>query len=442
MKTAREIALECLLAGEKQGAWSDGYLKNAIRQAGLTGRDAGLCTRLVYGVLQNQMLLDWHIDRRSSVPAEKMEPAVRGSLRLGLYQLLFLDRMPVHAAVNESVALAKAKSRNPRAAGLVNAVLRAVERERNGNLPQPKELSIRYSHPEWLVKEFSCILPANELEAALAADNAPVPTVAQVNTLKISTDALAAELTAAGVSVTPHPWLPDCLELTETGNLEELAAFREGKFYIQDAAARLTALAADPKPGMRILDACAAPGGKSFAAAIAMEGKGEVRSNDIHPHKKRLIEAGAARLGLSNIKAGIMDAREFDPALEESFDLVIADVPCSGLGIIRKKPDIRYKAPEPLKGLPQVQKAILETVSRYVKPGGVLLYSTCTLLRRENEEVVNQFLAGHGDYALEGFTLPGPIGRVEGMATLWPHRCGTDGFFFAKLQKTGQAENN
>lgn len=435
--SARETALDCLLAGEKQGAWSDGYLKNAIRQNGLSGRDAGLCTRLVYGVLQNRMLLDWHIGRRSSVPVEKMEPAVRGALRLGLYQLLFLDRVPAHAAVNESVALAKGKSRNPRAAGLVNAVLRTVDKERGSELPQPEALSTRYSHPEWLVEEFFRTLPQDEVEALLAADNAPVPTVAQVNTLKTSAAELAAELTAAGVTVAPHPWLPGCLELAETGNLEELPAFREGKLYIQDAAARLAVLAAGPKPGMRVLDACAAPGGKSFAAAIAMDGAGEIRSNDIHPHKKRLIEAGAARLGLANIRAGIMDAREFDPALEESFDLVIADVPCSGLGIIRKKPDIRYKAPEPLEGLPKVQTAILETVSRYVKPGGVLLYSTCTLLRRENEDVVDWFLTGHGGYALEEFTLPGPIGRTEGVATLWPHRCSTDGFFIAKLRKKG-----
>lgn len=433
--SAREVALDCLLAGERQGAWSDGYLKNAIRQNGLVGRDAGLCTRLVYGVLQNQMLLDWHIDRRSSVPAEKMEPAVRGALRQGLYQLLFLDRVPVHAAVNEAVALTKAKSRNPRAAGLVNAVLRAVDKERGDGLPQPEELSTRYSHPDWLVKEFSSTLPTDEVEALLAADNAPVPTMAQVNTLKTSAADLSAELTAAGVAVTSHPWLPDCLELAETGNLEELPAFREGKFYIQDVAARLAILAAVPEPGMRVLDACAAPGGKSFATAIAMEGKGEIRSNDIHPHKQKLVEAGAARLGLSNIKAGVMDAKCFDPAMESNFDLVIADVPCSGLGIIRKKPDIRYKDPEPLKGLPQVQRAILETVSRYVKPGGALLYSTCTLLRRENEDVVKQFLADHGEYVLEPFTLPGPVGTAEGMVTLWPHRHGTDGFFIAKFRR-------
>lgn len=433
--SARETALDCLLAGEKQGAWSDGYLKNAIRQNGLSGREAGLCTRLVYGVLQNRMLLDWHIGRRSSVPVEKMEPAVRGALRLGLYQLLFLDRVPAHAAVNESVALAKGKSRNPRAAGLVNAVLRTVDKERGSELPQPEALSTRYSHPEWLVEEFSRTLPQDEVEALLAADNAPVPTVAQVNTLKTSAAELAAELTAAGVTVTPHPWLPGCLELAETGNLEELPAFREGKLYIQDAAARLAVLAAAPQPGMRVLDACAAPGGKSFAAAIAMEDMGEIVSNDIYPHKQKLIEAGAARLGLSNIKAGVADAKTFDPALEKRFDLVISDVPCSGLGIIRKKPDIRYKDPGPLEGLPQVQKAILQNVSRYVKPGGILLYATCTLLRRENEDVVGQFLLDHSDYALETFVLPGPVGGTEGMLTLWPHRHGTDGFFIAKLRR-------
>ncbi len=437
MSTARAVALECLVSGEKQGAWSDGYLKKAIRQTGLSGRDAGLCTQIVYGSLQNKLLLDWYIDRYSSVPTEKMESAVRNTLRLGLYQLLFLDRVPVHAAVNESVTLVKTKSRNPRAAGLVNAVLRTIDKERGFGLPEPEELSIRFSHPAWLVKEFSNTLPANELEALLAADNAPAPIVAQVNTLKTSPAALTAELTAAGVAVSPHPWLPDCLELAETGSLEELAAFRDGKFYIQDAAAKLAILAAAPKPGMCVLDACAAPGGKSFAAAIAMEGTGEICANDIHPHKKKLIEAGAARLGATNIKTGIMDAKRFDPAMENAFDLVIADVPCSGLGIIRKKPDIRYKDPEPIKGLPQVQSAILETVSRYVRPGGTLLYSTCTLLRRENEDVVAGFLTGHRDYALEKFVLPGPIGAAEGMLTLWPHRHGTDGFFITKLRKRG-----
>jgi 16S rRNA (cytosine967-C5)-methyltransferase len=273
------------------------------------------------------------------------------------------------------------------------------------------------------------------VEALLAADNAQPPTQAQVNTLKTTVKELTEELEQAGVTVHPHPWLPNCLELEGTGSLEELPAFREGRFYVQDAAARLAVMAAESKPGMEVLDACAAPGGKSFATAIAMENEGHIRSCDIHPHKQKLIEAGAQRLGIHCITAATMDAKEFDPALEGHFDLVIADVPCSGLGIIRKKPDIRYKDPAPLAGLPTVQREILSNVSRYVKPGGVLLYATCTLLSRENEEVVTWFLEKENNFTLEQYTLPGPIGTVEGMVTLWPHRWGTDGFFIAKLRR-------
>lgn len=438
--TAREVALSCLLAGEKQGAWSDGYLRNAIRKAELNGRDAALCTRLAFGVLQNRMLLDWHIDRLSTVPVERLESAVLDCLRLGAYQLLFLDRVPVHAAVNESVVLTKKYSRNPRAAGLVNAVLRALDRAKEEGLPEPEDLSVRYSHPDWLVKEFSHTLLPGELEALLAADNAQPPTQAQVNTLITSAEELAEELTRAGVTATPHPWLPDCLELEGTGSIEQLPAFREGRFYVQDAAARLAVLASGAKPGMAVLDACAAPGGKSFAAAVQMEDRGSILSCDLHPHKRKLIEDGAKRLGIRCVTAAVMDGRKFDPALEGRFDLVITDVPCSGLGIIRKKPDIRYKDPAPLAGLPAVQREILSNAAGYVRPGGILLYATCTLLHRENEDVVEWFLNEAKDFALEPFFLPGPVGQTDGMATLWPHRHGTDGFFMAKLHRKGQTE--
>lgn len=434
--TARSVALDCLTACEKQGAWSDGYLKSAVRRAGLDSRDAGLCARLTYGVLQNRMLLDWHLDRFSTVKTGKMEPSVRNSLRLGLYQLLFLDRVPDHAAVNESVALAKELSRNPRVAGLVNAVLRAVERAGTAALPQPQELSIRYSHPEWLVKEFSRTLPENEMEALLDADNGQPPTYAQGNTCRFQAEEVEALLSAQGVEWERHPWLPDCWLLSDTGDLEGLTAFQKGAIYIQDPAARLAVLAADPRPGMRVLDACAAPGGKSFAAAMAMGGSGEIRSCDIHPNKVNLIQTGAARLGLDLISAQVRDAKVFDPALEGKFDLVMADVPCSGLGIIRKKPDIRYKDPEALAALPEVQRAILDNVSRYVRPGGVLLYATCTLLERENGGVVDAFTAAHPEFTPEAFRLPGPIGDCGGKLTLWPHIHGTDGFFMAKLRRS------
>lgn len=433
--TTREVALKCLLAGEKQGAWSDGYLRNSIRQAGLDRRDAALCTRLAFGVLQDRLLLDWHIGRLSSLPIEKLEPAVLNCLRLGVYQMLKMDRVPPHAAVDQSVELAKKYARNPRAAGLVNAVLRGFERAKGRDLPQPEELSVRYSHPQWLVEEFSRALSPDEVEALLVADNVPVPTQAQVNTLKTTQGALVEELSQAGVTAESHSWLEGCLELEDTGSLDALTAFREGRFYIQDAAARLAVLAAGPKPGMRVLDACAAPGGKSFAAAIAMENRGEVVSCDLHPHKIKLIREGASRLGLDCISASVMDARKFTQALEKSFDLVIADVPCSGLGVIRKKPDIRYRDPEPLKNLPAIQLDILLNVSRYVRPGGTLLYATCTLLRRENEDIVDKFLDRKKDFTPESFTLPGSIGQTSGMVTLWPHIHGTDGFFMAKLRR-------
>lgn len=434
--TARELALDCLLAGEKQGAWSDGYLRNTIRKAGLDSRDAGLATRLTFGVLQNQILLDWHLARLSSTPVEKLEPAIRNVLRLGIYQLGFMDKIPPHAAVNEAVSMAKTHSRNPKAAALVNAVLRAFEREQTDGTPEPEELWIRYSHPKWLVEEFSRAVPEGELKALLAANNGQPPTQAQVNPLRTTVEELTKELEGEGIGVTVHPWLPNCLELEGSGNLEGLSAFREGRFYIQDAAAKLSVLAAGLTPGMRVLDVCGAPGGKSFASVIEMKDQGEIISCDLHAHKIKLISSGAKRLGFTSITAMERDGRVFDADWEGAFDLVIVDAPCSGLGVIRKKPDIRYKDPVPLEGLPKIQQGILSNASRYVRPGGVLLYATCTLLPRENEEVVKAFLATNDYFRPETFCLPGPVGRVEtGMVTLWPHQHNTDGFFIAKLRK-------
>lgn len=433
--TAREVALRALVACEKQGAWSDGFLKKTLKTAGLDSRDAALATRLCFGVLQNQLLLDHYLGKLSTVRLEKMEPAVCNSLRLGAYQVLFLDRVPDHAAVSEAVDLARKGSKNPRSAGLVNGVLRSLARQKD-SLEPPTDPAVRYSHPQWLADLFTRRLGREEAAALMAADNGEPPTCAQVNTTKATVEEVTDSLRAEGVEVQPHPWLPNCLLLTHTGSLEELTAFRQGLFYIQDAAAKLAVLAADPREGMDVLDACAAPGGKSFAAAIAMWGQGKVVSCDIHPHKMDLIQAGAKRLGLDCITAEVLDGREYKEEFLDGFDLVLADVPCSGLGIIRKKPDIRYKDPKPLEGLPRVQKAILDNVCRYVRPGGVLLYATCTLLERENEDVVRAFLDKHKDFTLEGFQVPGDFeGAREGMVTCWPHRHGTDGFFFAKLRR-------
>lgn len=433
--TARDVALRALVACERQGAWSDGFLKKEIGNAGLDGRDAALATRLCFGVQQNRMLLDFWLSNLSKIPLAKMEPAVRSILRLGAYQILFLDRVPDHAAVNQAVEQARKNSRTPRSAGLVNGILRSLIRQKS-ELPQPPDLSTRYSHPQWLVEAFSRRLPPEEVEDLLRADNSEPPTCIQINTCKAGTPAVIEALRQEGMTVSPHPWLPDCLLLQGTGNLEQSAAFQRGWFYVQDAAAKLAVLAADPRPGMEVLDACAAPGGKSFAAAIAMGNQGRVISCDIHPHKQILLQRGAERLGFPIIQPEVLDGKVCKDNFLNRYELVIADVPCSGLGIIRKKPDIRYKDPEPLAGLPKVQSAILENVSRYVRPGGVLLYATCTLLERENEEIVAAFLEKRKDFTLEKFQLPGPFGLcADGMLTCWPHRHGTDGFFFAKLRR-------
>ncbi|MBU5434786.1 16S rRNA (cytosine(967)-C(5))-methyltransferase RsmB [Pseudoflavonifractor sp. MSJ-37] len=435
-KTAREAALLSLTACERQGAWSDNYLKRTIREAGLDSRDGGLASKLCYGVQQEQMLLDWYLAQFSKLPLEKLEPKIRNCLRLGAYQILMLDRIPDAAAVDGSVSLARKHAKNPKAAGMVNAILRNLIRGRE-ELAPPTDLATRYSHPAWLVKEFDLALKGRGTEALLAADNEAPPTMAQVNTVRYETGKVLNALRKAGVDAELHPWLPDCLLLSGTGDLERLDLFRDGAFYIQDAAARLAVMTAAPKAGQKVLDACAAPGGKTFAAAVLMEGQGEIWSCDIHPRKAGLIQTGAARLGFGTIvHTAVQDGRERREDWLERFDVVLADVPCSGLGIIRKKPDIRYKDPGPLSGLPPIQAAILENVSHYVAPGGVLLYSTCTLLRRENEDIVSDFLDGHLDFTAEPFQAAGPIGPVEsGMLTLWPHIHGTDGFFLAKLRR-------
>lgn len=433
--TAREAAF-AVLESANHGAWSDGTLKSVIRSAGLSGRDSALCSRICYGVQQNQLLLDFWISKFSKVPVHKLESVVRTALRMGLYQAALMDRIPESAAVNESVELVKKNSKNPNSSRLTNGILRSFCRQKE-NLPQPDSLSVKYSHPQWLVDLFREELQDEAaLEALLAADNGQPPTTVQVNTLKTTAEELTDALKAQGVTVNPHPWLEGCLELTGTGSIEELSQFKEGHFLVQDAAAKLAAVAADPKAGWKVLDACAAPGGKSFAAAMAMGDVGELTSCDIHPKKVKLIKSGAKRLGITMLSAEVANGREFRPQWENAFDLVIADVPCSGLGIIRKKPDIRYKEPDALENLPKIQMELLDNLSRYVKKGGVLLYSTCTILRRENQDNVAAFLGNHPDFTMEAFTLPG-IGTVEeGMLPLYPHVHGTDGFFMAKLRKS------
>ena len=433
---ARETALNALIACRKSGAWSNGVLKEYIRRDRLDSRDAALATRLCYGVLQNRNKLDFYLKQLLTGNVKNLHPVVRDILHLGLYQIYELDKVPDSAAVNESVTLAKKYGKNPKAASLVNAVLRRAADTR-GQLAEPVSYADRYSHPDELISLLKQNLPKGTLEPMLAADNAAPQTVVQVNTLRITAQALAERLQSEHVTVQPHGWMPDCLVLSGTGNLEALPSFREGLYYVQDPAAKLSVLCAElPQADIRVLDCCAAPGGKSFAAAIAMGGRGQILSCDIHPHKAALIENGAARLGLSGITARVQDATEPVEAWLGAMDVVIADVPCSGLGIIRKKPDIRYKNLAETEDLPQLQRKILENQASYVKPGGLLMYSTCTVLRRENEDVVASFLDSHGEFSLEPLPLPEGLPRKEtGMLTLIPGQYDTDGFFICRLRR-------
>ena len=416
--SARDTALRVLSAGRTASAWADASLKAQLQRDGLSGAEAALATRMVYGVLQNRALLDFYLGAYCTQKVGHLQPPLADILRLGAYQILFLDKVPDRAAVNESVELAKRNKRG-QAAGLVNAVLRKVSLNKDTLPPIPRRdeaqyLSVRYSHPKWLVKRLLTLLGREKAEAFLAADNGIVPLTVQVNTLKTTAEDLAAELTAAGVTAAPHPWVPDCLELSGSGDLTALEAFQTGKFFVQDPAAKLVSLISAPKKGGRGIGGGAAAGGKSFGAAIAMEDRGEVLACDLHENKLSRIEAGAARLGLKSIWDFAADGTVFRPEWAESADVVLVDAPCSGLGIIRKKPDIRYKSPDDLFTLTVAQS---------------------TILPEENGQVVDGFLSGHPEFSRETFTLPAPMGEQPGELTLWPHRHGTDGFYICRLRR-------
>ena len=431
---ARQAALDTLIRCRRNGAWSGAAIDAAIREAGLDRRDASLASRLCLSVLQNDRLCDYYI---GCFCKTKLEPAVRDILRLGICQLLFFDRIPARAAVSETVDLCRSGGYT-RAAGLVNAVLRRITENRDSLPDIPGEgtaafLSVRYSHPQWLCERMMEEKGYSFAEAFLKRNNEEPELSLQVNTLKTTTGEYIRCLANSGISCRNSE--PQGCIVLPGGLASELPGYSEGLFYVQDRAARMAVEIAAPEPGMRVLDACSCPGGKSFAAAIRMENRGEILSCDIHEKKLRLLEAGAGRLGIGIIQTRAMDARIFDTGLEAAFDLVIADVPCSGLGVIAKKPEIRKKTPDTIRDLPGIQAKILENLSGYVKPGGALLYSTCTILREENEDIVCAFLEKHSEYRPEAFTVCG-IKHADGMYTFWPNIDGTDGFFAAKLRKT------
>ena len=433
---ARETALNVLIACRKEAGWSNGVLKDYISRDRLDRRDAALATRLCYGVVQNRNLLDFYLAQLLTGKLKDLHPAVRDILHMGLYQIYLMDKIPESAAVNESVDLAKRYCKKVRSApGLVNGVLRNAVRTK-GSLKEPKSWEDQYSHPGDLINELKSYVGKERMEKMLRANNDIPPMVVQVNTLRTTAEELTEMLEAAGIAVQPHSWMKDALILSGTGSIEQLEAFRNGLFYVQDPASKLSVLCAElPQEEIKILDCCAAPGGKSFAAAIATKGKAKITSCDVYAHKAELIGKGAERLGLP-ITAIEQDATGFRPEWEATFDAVVVDAPCSGYGIIRKKPDIRYKDITKMKELPALQRAILEVQCRYVKPGGLLMYSTCTLVHAENEGMVAAFLNDHPEFYLEPLPLPAPFPKNDsGTLALIPGEYDTDGFFISRLRR-------
>jgi len=407
---AREAAVFALERTRRDGAWSSALSDAMKTKYDLDSRSLSLAVSISLGVLQSTALLDYYIDLNSK-SASKIEPKVRDIMRSGAYQLIFMDKIPASAAVNESVALCK-KLGYSRVSGFCNAVLRKIASSAD-KLPEPpgkgtaQYLSVKYSHPQQLAQYIVDRRGYDAAEAFLAADNTIPGTCLQVNTLKITPDELMARLLAESIPCSMHPWLPNCI--VTAGSVSSMPGFDEGLFYVQDPAAKCAVLAAALEPGMYVLDSC-----------------------DLHDKKIRLISEGAQRLGISCINAFSHDARE---PFYRQYDAIIADVPCSGYGVIRKKPEIRYKPLEDSASMPAIQAAILENLSQYVKPGGVIVYSTCTVLGRENEDVVKAFLRAHAEFSAESFTLPNGETATDGYTTFWPDIHGTDGFFVSKLRR-------
>lgn len=447
-KNPRRAAFDILLRIEKEKSFADILIDHELTKEMIKGADRGLLTELVYGVLRRQGTLDHIMGQFSTQRPEKLELFVRLLLRLGLYQCFFLDRVPVSAAVNETVKLAKELA--PRAAGFINAVLRSADRGREGiGYPDREQhpveyLAASYSHPAWLTRQWCEQLGVEGAEALAAAMSDPPPFTIRANTLRVSREALMERLAGEGVACSPTAWSPDGLRLNQSGAITRLHAFREGLFTVQDESSQMAPLLLQPGPGERVLDACAAPGGKSTQIAQIMGDSGQIFACDLNQKKLRLIKETCERLGIATVRTFTMDATLPSNALKETtFHRILVDAPCSGLGVIRRNPEGKWwKSPADLAQLAATQLAILQNLSGYLEPGGTLLYATCSTSREENEEVIDAFLNLHPEFGVEDlrplFPSLAPLFTERGFFRSWPHRDGMDGFFAARLKVISQ----
>ncbi|MBM7560539.1 16S rRNA (cytosine(967)-C(5))-methyltransferase RsmB [Fusibacter tunisiensis] len=438
---ARKESVKILRKIDVEGSFSHLTLNDALSNPELSDMDRRFIMSIVYGVLENKLLLDYYIRKLSTLRFGKINHEIVIILRMGLYQLIFMDRVPDSAAVNESVKLAK-KIGN-RYGGFVNGILRAfIRMQKTIELPDRKRhlsthLSILYSHPEWLVEKWLKAYGATFTEALLSANNSVPELWVRVNTLKTDSDTLIKDLAEEGVDSHSATILPDALQIkaSHSQRIETLKAYKSGLFSVQDISSMSVGAISGVQPGDFVIDVCAAPGGKSTHMAQLMSNKGRILARDISPQKIGLIQENSERLGIDILEVQVFDAMKYDDTLTGTADVVLVDAPCSGFGIIRRKPDIKYnKSEADLQALTEIQFKILETASEYVKPGGVLIYSTCTINDEENGAIVHEFLRHHPQYVLTPVSgVPGVT--EEGTVQLFPNVHASDGFFIAKMTR-------
>ncbi|RDY28673.1 16S rRNA (cytosine(967)-C(5))-methyltransferase RsmB [Romboutsia weinsteinii] len=437
---SREIAYNVLSDIEKNNNYSNMAINKYFKNLDISDQDRGFATELIYGVVENKYYLDYIMDKLSKIKSQKMEIHVKILIRMGIYQIIMLDSVSDYAAVNETVNLVKKFDK--KSSGFVNAILRNVIRQKEtiSNVDIDDKimyLSTKYSYKPWMMKNWINSFGIEFTEDLLEANNEKPSLYLRTNTLKITRDELINRLNEMNIKCYKVATIEEAIRVENLKNIENNKLFKEGLFTIQDISSMIVGKVLNPKEDSLVLDVCSAPGGKSTHLATIMKNTGKVVSRDIFEHKIKLINSTANRLGLTNIEAECSDASVIDKDSIERFDYVLADVPCSGLGIIRRKPEIKYKEKAELKGLPELQKVILNNASKYVRCGGNLVYSTCTIQDAENIDVVNNFLEENDNFELV------PIDAVnvdldnqdKGYLKIYPNIHGMDGFFIAKFKR-------
>ncbi|MBD5130269.1 MAG: 16S rRNA (cytosine(967)-C(5))-methyltransferase RsmB [Ruminococcaceae bacterium] len=437
MADARLTVIKLLLRMESSESYSNILLDSALTESGLSERDKAFAAALFYGVTERKMTLDYIIAQNSRLPFSQIEPTAVMILRTGFYQILYMPSVPESAAVNESVKLCK-KLHLFSAQGFVNGMMRTFIR--NGKkvtydgLEPAERLSIEYSCPQWITRKWATEYGEEFAARALKASLGKPPVYARVNNTKVTDDELVKLLKKEGIKAAVNPRLSGCLRLEKTGDIEQSAAYKDGLFHVQDVSSQLCCLTLKPIVNETVLDICAAPGGKSFTMAELMGNNGRIISMDLYEARAGLIAKGAERLGLRIIEPRENNAVKFNEELPPA-DKVLCDVPCSGLGVIRRKPEIKYKDEKEFEELPRLQKAILEVSAQYVKKGGTLVYSTCTLSRAENDEVAQEFANTHPDFSPIVQPIPYAGADNSPMRTFVPEEDGGDGFFTASFRR-------